>query len=132
MNMQILTIARDYLVWHYSVALVDITRIWWNYVWFVNHFFSVPDVIRSWIAPFKRLQEEKVSIMKSPEVFFANLFVNLMMRIVGTVIRTALLAMALLSFLFVIGAGVFIFCTWIVLPVLVGHFFITGFRIFLI
>lgn len=130
--MQILSIARDYLVWHYSVALVDIMHIWWNYVWFVNHFFSVPDVAKSWIAPFKRLQEEKVNFIKSPEDFFANLFINIMMRIVGTIIRTALLAMALLSFIFVLCAGLTIFITWLALPVLVGHFFITGFRIFLI
>ena len=103
-----------------------------NYVWIVNHIFSVPDVLGSWIAPFKRLQEEKVNIMKSPEDFFANMFINIMMRIVGTTIRTALLGMALLAFLFVITAGFIILITWIALPVLVGHFFITGFRIFLI
>ena len=120
---------RDYFVWHYSTALSDILHIWWNYLWFVNHLFSVPDVLRTWFAPWKRLQEKKVNIIISPEDFFANIFVNLIMRMVGFVVRTALLGVALLCFLVIFIGGLSFLALWIFLPVLIVHFFVNGLRL---
>ena len=128
--MPILSVARDYMIWHYSRAYVDIVNIWWNYLWFINHLFSVPDVLMSWFAPFKRLQENKVSFMKSPQDFFGNMLVNIIMRIVGAVIRTAIIAMALLGFCFVFFTGLILLLTWTALPVLIVHFLFTSIRVF--
>jgi len=128
--MPILALTKNYLVWHYSIAYVDLLHIWWNYLWFVNHIFSFPEVVSSLFSPFKRLQEDKVSILKSPEDFFANLTVNIIMRIVGFFIRSALIIMALVGFAFVLLVGIAVFLFWTVLPILVGHFFIIGFQSF--
>jgi hypothetical protein len=114
--MRILALARDYMVWHYSRAYVDLLHIWWNYLWFVNHLFSVPDVIMNWIAPFKRLQENRV--------------MNIVMRMVGAFIRTALIFIALVLFVFVFLFGLSFVLLWTVLPVLIGHFFLIGIRSF--
>jgi hypothetical protein len=127
--MPFLTIARDYLVWHYSRAYIDIVHIWWNYLWFVNHVFSVPEVAKSWFSPFKRMQEDKVNIIKSPSDFFANMFVNLILRMVGICIRTSLLTIALLVFALVFLLGLAFLLLWTVLPLLIGHFGITSVRI---
>lgn len=124
--MNIVSVAKNYLVWHYSMAYVDMAHIWWNYLWFVNHLFSVPDVMMSWIAPFKRLQEDKVNILMHPEEFFSGLFINIMMRIVGFFLRTAIIFMALVAFLIVIiGGGIFLLL-WTGLPVIVVSLFIQG------
>ena len=128
--MPALTLARDYLLWHYSSAYIDILHIWWNYLWFINHLFAVPDVIMNWVAPFKRLQEAKVNIMKSPSDFFANLVVNLIMRIVGFVIRTALIGMSLVGFVFIFLLGISLLIAWTILPMLIVHFFISGIQSF--
>lgn len=124
-----LTILRDYLTWHYSTAYIDTIYIWWNYLWFVNHLFSVPDVLRSFFAPFKRLEEEPVNIIRDPGQFFSNLFVNFMMRIVGMVLRAALLVIAFLLFFATFLAGLSFLLLWTVLPVLVVYFFVTGIRL---
>ncbi len=124
--MGILSVVKNYLVWHYSTAYYDLIRIWWNYIWFVNHLFSVPDVLRSWFAPFKRLQEDKVSLLTNTEAYFSNILVNLIMRVVGFMLRTALLAMALVSFIFVISLGLFMLVLWAALPVLIVDFVING------
>ncbi len=124
--MNYLGIAKDYLVWHYSMALSDIFHIWLNYIWFVNHLFSVPDVIKSLFAPFKRLQEAKVNLMLHPEEYFSNMVVNLIMRIVGTLLRTAIILMALLGFLTVLIGGVMFFVLWLALPALVAIFFVNS------
>ena len=128
--MPILALARDYLVWHYSRAYVDLVHIWWNYLWFVNHLFAVPDVAKSWFAPFKRLEESKKNILLNPSDFFASMTVNALMRIVGAVIRTALLVIALLFFVFIALFGLLFLLFWTILPILVGHFFLIGVRSF--
>lgn len=125
--MALLTVARDYVVWHYSVAYIDMLHIWWNYLWFINHLFSVHDVARSWISPFRRLQEEKVGILKDAQGFFANLFINVIMRMVGFVIRTALMLIALFCFAAVVAVGLWFILFWTVLPFLIILFITSGF-----
>lgn len=129
-NMAIVSIVRDYLLWHYSAAYADIGGICWNFVWTVNHMFSVPAVLKSLFAPFKRLQEERVNILQRPSDFFGNLFVNIIMRIVGFFVRTTLLAIACILFLIVIGVGVLAFLLWTILPALVIYLFMSGFAQF--
>ena len=124
--MQVLSVAREYIIWHYTTAYVDLVHVWWNYLWFVNHIFSFPDVVRSWFAPFKRLQEGKVNIMLHPSDFLANIVVNIIMRLVGTILRTALIAIALIGFSFVFVLGLLLLSLWTILAILVGHFLITG------
>ena len=126
--MNLLSITKNYLVWHYSTAYNDIVHIWWNYIWFVNHLFSVPDVIKSLFAPFKRLQEEKSSILIHPEEFFSNLLVNLIMRMVGFFLRTVIIFMALLGFTMVIIGGLLLLSLWTILPVLIAVLVINGLK----
>ena len=126
--MNFLSITKNYLVWHYSTAYNDIVHIWWNYIWFVNHLFSVPDVLKSLFAPFKRLQEKKSSILNHPEEFFSNLLVNLIMRVVGFCLRIVIIFMALLGFTVVITAGVLFLTLWSILPVLVVLLFVNGLK----
>ncbi len=127
-----LRLFKDYLVWHYSSAYNDMFHIWWNYLWFVNHLFSVPEVFGSLLSPWKRLQEDKVSILLHPEEFFGNLFVNIIMRLVGLVVRTALLVIALLCFLIVLIGGILFFTLWTALPILLAHFLISGIKLFIL
>ncbi len=124
--MNILSIAKNYLVWHYSMAISDFLYIWWNYFWFVNHLFSVPDVLGSLFAPFKRLSEERVSLLLHPEEFFSGLVVNMIMRIVGFLLRTTIIAAALLSFSIVIIGGLMFTALWLALPVLLVSFILNG------
>lgn len=127
--MRAFSVFRDYLVWHYSVALSDILHLWWNYVWFVFRVFSVIPVAKTLFAPWKRLEEGKVSIFKNPQDYFANMFVNLIMRMVGFMVRTALLVIAFISFLFVLIGGLVFLALWIPLPALLVHFFVNGIRL---
>jgi hypothetical protein len=128
--MLIFTLTRDYIIWHYTVAYADIVHIWWNYLWFINHLFAVPEVFASWLAPFKRLTEEKVKFLKSPQDFFANMFVNLIMRIVGAIIRTAIVCIACIGFVSVLLIGFSFLFLWTVLPILVIRFFTMSITVF--
>jgi hypothetical protein len=103
--------------------------MWWNYVWFVFHVFSVPDVAKTLFAPWKRLEEKKVSIFKSPQDYFGNMFINLIMRMVGFVVRAALLLIALLSLSVIFFGGLAFLLLWIPLPAIIVHFVISGLRL---
>ena len=124
--MNILSLVRDYLFWHYSSAYRDFFYIWSNYLWFVNHLFSVPDVVMSWISPFKRLEEGKANILLHPEDFFSGLFINFIMRLVGFFLRSALITIALACFCVVLIGGVMFLVLWTILPILTADIFITG------
>ena len=80
----------------------------------------------SLFSPFKRLQEERSSILMHPEEFFSSLVVNTIMRLVGFFLRSAIIIMALLGFIAVLIAGMMFIALWTVLPVLVVMFFING------
>lgn len=124
--MQMLAVARDYLLWHYSAAYADILGIGRNFLWFFHHLFSIPDILKSLFAPFKRLREEPVSFFRHPKVFFANLFVNLLMRLVGFVLRTTIILFALTCFAAVIATTIIFALFWTALPVLVPVIFFSG------
>lgn len=125
-----LEIARDYIVWHYTTALQDMFRIWVNYIWFVNHALSVKDVVLTLFAPWKRLQEKPVNPIKDLEGFASALAVNTIMRIVGLVIRLALIAIALLAWSLVIAVGIIAFLLWLFAPFFFIHAFVTAVGIF--
>ena len=124
--MQIVTLARDYLLWHYSAAYGDIVGITRNFLWFVVHAFSVTDMLRSLFAPFRRLKEEPVRFLKSPNDFLANLTVNAIMRIAGLFIRTAFILIALFLSVALIFFCVLLILLWTILPALVAYLFVSG------
>jgi hypothetical protein len=119
--MNYVALFREYLVWHYSRALQDIIGIILNYLWFVNHLFSVPDVLKTLFVPWKRMQEKKVRILIDPGAFFGNILVNIIMRIVGFVVRSVLLFMATCGFVFIALFGICFFALWITLPLVLIH-----------
>ncbi|MDO8521029.1 MAG: hypothetical protein Q7S52_02855 [bacterium] len=124
--MPIIALAMDYLLWHYSAAYADIVGITKNFLWGAHHIFSLGDVIRSIFSPFKRLKEEKVSVIRHPKEFFGNLLVNILMRIVGFVIRTIFIVFALVSFVVVFLLGFAFLFLWTMLPFAVVYIFMSG------
>ena len=128
--MNLFTLIREYVVWHYSRAFTDMFGIWKNFLWYINHLFSVPDVIMTLFAPWKRLQEKKVNILKDPQEFFMNLVVNLIMRLIGLLVRTVILVIALTCFAVIIVLGFVVAVTWLFLPLLLVEMLITGLTFF--
>ena len=106
----------DYLVWHYSRAFRDIFSLWFNFMWFVTHFFSIPLLFRTLFSPWKRLSDEyeRAGIEKMAETFVFNL----MSRVLGGVVRSIFLGIGL-SMLLLITAVLVILCVvWLFLPAL--------------
>ena len=119
--MNLFMVVPYYLAWHYSRGLAQWTRNLFNFLSFEFHFFSVTELLRTLFAPFQRLKERYGSNPMDVEAILSSLLVNLIMRVVGLVVRSVILIIAALvitvSFVLVLA----LLLLWILLPlVLVG------------
>jgi hypothetical protein len=115
--MLFLSLVHDYFVWHYSRAYREVFSVWLNLMWFVIHFFSIPLLLRSWFAPFKRMTEERKRGLNFEDLV-GYIVINLMSRIVGAILRLFLIVMGLLLLGVLVIAGLTVHVLWVFLPLL--------------
>lgn len=115
-----------YLVWHYSAALAAWWRIYGNILWFLSHFFSVALLFRTLFSPWRRMAESYPGRLV-PTVIAETLMVNLLMRLVGLVIRVIFLLFALVIWLGAFLLSWIVLIVWLLTPFLIPILFFTGF-----
>ncbi len=108
----------DYFVWHYTRAWREIGGVWRNYLWFVVHFFSIPQLMRSWFAPFKRVTEGRGNTWNFEDLA-GFVVINILSRVIGAIVRTVLILIGLVALLVTFCVGMLIYITWILLPVII-------------
>lgn len=109
-----------YLYWHYFLAWRDGWQIYRDLLWFVNHFFSINLLVKTWFSPWRRLGETYRGGFNL-SAWLAALVINLTMRLVGIIARTALITVGVLSWLLVFLSGLVSVFIWLLLPlVLLG------------
>ncbi|TSC85177.1 MAG: hypothetical protein G01um101417_44 [Parcubacteria group bacterium Gr01-1014_17] len=111
----------QYILWHYSAALVDLARAVSNLFWFLWHFFSIELLARSFFVPWKRLGEAQGS-------FVGRMIVGAAMRAIGIVARLALFALAAFAFAAAFLAALVVLLLWLVLPFVIVFLIIIGVR----
>lgn len=117
----------SYLLWHYGNALTNIVTVWGNFIWFVFHFFSTFVLLRTLFAPWERMHETYPRKGQfDPGFFFGTLLVNLIMRIVGAVVRLTFILISVALFLCVFSVGVVFIAFWMVAPVGIFYLFNMG------
>jgi hypothetical protein len=105
----------DYFVWHYSSALRDLCALWLNVMWFINHFFSMPLLIRTLFSPWRRITDpfHRGSI----EDYMSSFVMNVMTRVFGAGVRLVFLGMGLVCMFICSIAFLISLAVWITLPV---------------
>lgn len=111
-----------YFFWHYTKAFIDFFRIWINIFWFCIHFFSMSTMIRTLFSPWKRIVDEDKSIGN----FFSSFIVNMIMRVVGFVMRSTLIIAGIFAVLIVFILGIASLVLWIFTPIILLLIFIKG------
>jgi len=104
-----------YLEWHYGKAYSDILVVWTNFFWFVLHFFSIATLAKTLFSPWKRLHEEYRKGFH-PEDFFSSLAVNILMRIVGAIVRLVIIIIGLIMLLLIALGGMLFLLFWTIAP----------------
>ena len=107
-----------YFFWHYTRAFKEIWGIWMNYLWFFNHFFSIPLLFRTLFSPWQRITEEYKKGLDI-EDWAESFIVNVLMRIVGAVMRLVVICVGVLFLLITFIIGVLIFVVWPLFPLVV-------------
>ncbi len=106
-----------YTLWHYSTALRDLVRVSSNLVWFCIQFFSFATLTYTFFAPFHRLNEGYARGFELNA--WAQTFVlNMLMRIVGVCARTVVLVIGTIVLCVVVAGATFMFCVWLLAPLL--------------
>ena len=116
-----------YLTWHYGEGLRDVFRVWGNFLWFPIHMFSTGTLVMTLFSPWKRMQEdlpEKGHF--DPEYWAGSILVNIIMRIVGFLVRVIFIAISLLAFAIVFVFGLVFVGFWFVAPVGIFVLFFSG------
>lgn len=119
--MLFLSVLHHYVSWHYTRAWIEMFLVWRNLTTFVIQFFSLPQLMRSWLSPWKRMVEgrgEKWNL----EDLAAYIVIGIISRIVGGILRTVVIAIGLFCLAVAIGGGILMFAFWAVAPLVIIGF----------
>lgn len=116
--MLFITIAKNYLTWHYQQAFHELFHVWLNFLWFVIHFFSLPQLSRSLFSPWRRMTEERNGNWNF-EALAGYVIINLISRLIGTILRSTIIITGLVVLAVVIILGGTTFLLWFAAPVVI-------------
>ncbi len=124
-----LTIVWDYLIWHYTTALVSFVRVYKNFWWFLTQFFSLPQLLPSLLAPYKKITEQRRRLFDI-EGWIGYIIINSISRLIGFVTRGVIICWGITS---LVGLSLFasiIYALFIIAPLLIATCF--GYGIYLL
>ena len=124
--MGILTVLINYLVWHYSTAVLSLFGLYRNLFVFFSNFFSLPILIRTWFSPWRRLDEKYPKNIIDLEAWASVFILNLLMRVVGFFMRTIIIGLGLIFIGLLIISFPIILVIWLLAPFLVIFLFLLG------
>jgi hypothetical protein len=106
----------SYWVWHYTAALPLIYSVWRNLLWYVVHLFSTPLLLRTLVAPWKRITEDYAG--GGVGEFASIIILNMLSRVVGFCIRLPLIIIGLIAILLACVGLVAFYVLWLAMPFL--------------
>jgi ATP-dependent Clp protease ATP-binding subunit ClpA len=102
--------------WHYSAAWQATFRVWFNFVAFGLHIFSVPLLIKTLFDPWHRIYSRKKKPGFSFTALFDRITLDLVSRTIGFGVRLILITCGLILTLFYLLLGFCLVIVWPFLP----------------
>jgi len=111
-----------WFLWHFYEMPKFLLGVWKNYIFFALDYFSMPVLLKSLFAPWRRY---RWSYPKGFDVggFVSTFISNMFSRFLGAFMRIILIIVGIFFQIFVIFVGLIIFLLWILIPFII----ITGF-----
>lgn len=108
----------QFIPWHYTKGLELFITVWMSYLELVVHYFSLPLLLKTTFAPWKRLVESDNTPGFDIGKYFETAIFNGISRVIGAIVRLCLfVAGIVLIFLTLIFGTIGIF-SWIIIPLL--------------
>jgi len=106
----------QFFIWY----LVDVPRqilsAWWNFLKFGLQYFSIPILLKTLFAPWRKYQwsyGEGFDLQRFAEA----LATNIISRTLGAIVRAIFIALGLLAEVLILIAGLIVLVGWFVLPI---------------
>lgn len=115
----------NYVRWHYGRAFHDMYIIWGNFFWFLFNLFSIEVLFGTLFSPWRRMTDEYTGGLDIG-AFFESLIVNMLMRVVGIVLRLSVILVGVILLAIVCILGIVGFVIWLFLPVIIFLGFVFG------
>lgn len=109
----------QYAIWHYTEAIRELLLIWRNILWFFWNLFSVPLLLGTLFSPFRRIHERVGSHGLNLEDIGGAIAVNLIMRLVGFVLRLMVITIGLTCIAVTLVTGVASIAVWVLMPLII-------------
>ena len=111
--------------WQFYEMPEFLILIWKNYILFVMNYFSLPVLLSSIFAPWRRYRWRYPKGFDLVE-FLNTLISNFFSRIIGAIMRVILIIVGAVCQIFVIFAGAVIFLAWVLIPftIVAGFLFV--------
>jgi hypothetical protein len=107
-----------YIYWHYTQGIAELSKNLFNFIVFEFHFFSVKDLLFTLLSPFQRLKEDYGNNAIEFEKIASALIVNIIMRIIGFLVRSFILICAFICIVCSLILIPIILLFWLILPIL--------------
>ena len=118
-------IIATWLSWHFYEMPKFLFGVWKNYISFALDFFSLPILLKSLFAPWRRYNWIYPKGFDVGE-FLSILISNIFSRILGALMRIVLIIIGILFQILVVVAGFIVLLLWVLIPfiVLAGFLFV--------
>ncbi|MGD0576575.1 MAG: hypothetical protein ABSA74_00665 [Candidatus Staskawiczbacteria bacterium] len=109
-------------LWHFYEMPRFLLEVWKNYILFALNYFSLPDLLKSLFAPWRKYKWNYPKGFAVGE-FLSTFISNSFSRILGAMMRIVLIVAGILFLVFVAVSGLIIFLAWILVPfIIIGGF----------
>jgi hypothetical protein len=114
-----------WFLWQFFEMPKFLVQVWNNYFIFASNLFSLPLLLKTFLAPWRRYKWKYPKGFDLVE-FFNTLISNTFSRFLGALMRIVLIVAGILFQIFVVIAGLIIFICWIIAPfvIIAGFIFI--------
>jgi len=118
-------ILSDWFFWHFYEMPKFLLKVYKNYILFALNYFSLPILLKSFFAPWRKYRWNYPKGFDIGE-FFSTLISNAFSRVLGAIMRIVLIIVGAAFQVFVIFTGLIIFLLWIFIPfiVIAGFLFV--------
>ena len=107
-----------WLVWHFVEVPKFLLTVWNNYILFALNYFSLPILLKSLFAPWRRYRWNYPKGIDVGE-FLSTLISNAFSRLMGALMRIILIVVGIVFQIFVLLAGLIIILLLILIPFII-------------
>lgn len=108
----------SWLGWQFVKVPKFLLEAWQNYIYFALDYFSLPILLKSFFAPWRKYRWNYPRGFDLVE-FFNTLVSNAISRVLGALVRVVLIVAGILFQIFVLLAGAAVFLFWILVPFII-------------